>query len=168
MDVTQRQNRNLGLNPPIRLDTGRSYAAVVRSPFQDRPSSIQAERDFILNESKSRNTSIETKRTMIDESPASNTKKQRMSNIGNQLNQERSRPNQPCADIHTFLRQLDHALELEVTYRGAIQPSASSLGSAFHVHSARTRNTVIGSTGEKITSEMRDGSSHVLRFLKVW
>ena len=168
MDVTQRQKRNLGLNPPIRLNTGRSYAAVVRSPFELKSYSSQAEAESVFNESKSRSTSTETKRTMIDDSTGSNTKKQRMSNIGNQLNQERSRSNQPCADIHTFLRQLDHALESEVMYRGAIQPSASSLGNAFHVHSARTRNTMMGTTGEKITSEMRDGSSHVLRFLKVW
>ena len=166
MDVNQNRNRNLGLIPPLRVDTGRSYASVVSSSFDDTSSSNQAEPEYTFNES--RRPSLETKRAMMDASTRSNNKKKRISSINNQLNQERSRSNQPCDDIHTFLRQLDRALESEFMYQAAVQPSAFRLGNHIHTHSARTRSTIMGSTGDTITREMRDGSAHVLRFLKVW
>lgn len=52
-------------------------------------------------------------------------------------------------EIHPYLTSLDQAIQLEVKYRGGIQPS------------------VVESTAT-ITSGMRDGSAHVLRCLKVW
>ncbi|XP_040569883.1 cyclin G [Lepeophtheirus salmonis] len=53
-------------------------------------------------------------------------------------------------EIYPYLKRLDHALQLEVKYKGGIQPSCSSNCSG------------------TITCGMRDGSSHVLRCLKVW
>jgi cyclin G2 len=67
-----------------------------------------------------------------------------------------------CNDVHPFLRQLDQALELEVKYRGAVQPSSKNVLD-------QQNCSVTGSTaGATITSGMRDGSAHVLRCLKVW
>ena len=91
-------------------------------------------------------------------------KKQCIASINNPISNETNHSKKDNGDIHAFLRQLDQALELEVKYRGALQPSASAL----QLNSARTRNTIRGLKGETITSEMRDGSSQVLRFLKVW
>ena len=171
MDVTQRHNSNVGENPVETLDMARSYAAVVRSPFKSSTSLNGAEMKSVSNASNPRNQSIETKRTMIDEKDdclGTNNKKQRMSSTLSAINNENSKPNKNYGDMYTFLRQLDQALELEVTYRGTLQPSSSALANAVHGHSARTRSPMLGSAGATITSEMRDCSSHILRFLKVW
>lgn len=65
-------------------------------------------------------------------------------------------------DVQSFLRKLDQALELEVKFRGAVQPSK---GMTTGPDGASTGG---GSTAGSITSGMRDGSAHVLRCLKVW
>ena len=65
-------------------------------------------------------------------------------------------------DVQSFLRKLDQALELEVKFRGAVQPSK---GATTGPDGASTGG---GSTAGSITSGMRDGSAHVLRCLKVW
>ncbi len=61
-------------------------------------------------------------------------------------------------DVQPFLRQLDECLEMEVKYRGSVQPSSAQV-------SPVASNVVEAAT---ITSGMRDGSAHVLRCLKVW
>ena len=163
MDVKKAQKRNLGTNSPIRFDTGPSYAAVVSSTSF----SSQIVSGLDIDQSKSENKSYEAKRTMVnvtDEPMETTNKKQCISSINNPISNETNHSKKDNGDIHAFLRQLDQALELEVKYRGAIQPSASAL----QLNSARTRTTMRGLKGEMITSEMRDGSSQVLRFLKVW
>ena len=62
-------------------------------------------------------------------------------------------------DVQPFLRQLDECLEMEVKYRGSVQPSSAQV-------SPVASNVVIEAA--TITSGMRDGSAHVLRCLKVW
>lgn len=54
-------------------------------------------------------------------------------------------------EIHPYLTSLEQAIQMEVKYRGGIQPS-----------------TVCPESTATITSGMRDGSAHVLRCLKVW
>ena len=173
MDVMQVQNSNVGASPAKKQrHMGRSYAAVVRSSFKASASSNQAEAVFVSNASKPRSQTLETKRTIIvvkDESLGTNKKKQRISaSSNNAINNENSNTNNSCNDVHPFLRQLDQALELEVKYRGAVQPSSSNAANAVHGNNAGTGNAIHGSTGATITSGMRDGSSHVLRCLKVW
>jgi len=169
----QVQNSNVGASPAKKQrQMGRSYAAVVRSSFKASASSNQAEAVFVSNASKPRSQTLETKRTIIvvkDESLGTNKKKQRISaSSNNAINNENSSNNNSCNDVHPFLRQLDQALELEVKYRGAVQPSSSNAANAVHGNNAGTGNAIHGSTGATITSGMRDGSSHVLRCLKVW
>jgi len=169
----QVQNSNVGASPAKKQrHMGRSYAAVVRSSFKASASSNQAEAVFVSNASKPRSQTLETKRTIIvvkDESLGTNKKKQRISaSSNNAINNENSNTNNSCNDVHPFLRQLDQALELEVKYRGAVQPSSSNAANAVHGNNAGTGNAIHGSTGATITSGMRDGSSHVLRCLKVW
>ena len=169
MDVMQVQNSNVGASPAKKQrHMGRSYAAVVRSSFKASTASNQAEAVFVSNASKPRSQTLETKRTIIvvkDESLGTNKKKQRISSSNNAINDVNSNTNNSCNDVHPFLRQLDQALELEVKYRGAVQPSSSNAANAVQ---AGTGNAIHGSTGATITSGMRDGSSHVLRCLKVW
>ena len=170
MDVMQAQNSNVGASPAKKQrHMGRSYAAVVRSSFKASEKNNQAEAVFVSNASKPRSQTLETKRTIIvvkDESLGTNKKKQRISSSNNAINNENnSSNNNSCNDVHPFLRQLDQALELEVKYRGAVQPSSSNAANAVQ---AGTGNAIHGSTGATITSGMRDGSSHVLRCLKVW
>jgi len=166
----QAQNSNVGASPAKKQrHMGRSYAAVVRSSFKASEKNNQAEAVFVSNASKPRSQTLETKRTIIvvkDESLGTNKKKQRISSSNNAINNENnSSNNNSCNDVHPFLRQLDQALELEVKYRGAVQPSSSNAANAVQ---AGTGNAIHGSTGATITSGMRDGSSHVLRCLKVW
>ena len=173
MDVMQVQNSNVGASPAKKQrHMGRSYAAVVRSSFKASTASNQAEAVFVSNASKPRSQTLETKRTIIvvkDESLGTNKKKQRISaSSNNAINNENSNTNNSCNDVHPFLRQLDQALELEVKYRGAVQPSSSNAANAVHGNNAGAGNPIHGSTGATITSGMRDGSSHVLRCLKVW
>ena len=66
-------------------------------------------------------------------------------------------------DVQSFLRKLDQALELEVKFRGAVQPSKGVTTTG-----PEGASTGGGSTAGSITSGMRDGSAHVLRCLKVW
>ena len=60
-----------------------------------------------------------------DEPMETTNKKQCISSINNPISNETNHSKKDNGDIHAFLRQLDQALELEVKYRGAIQPSAS-------------------------------------------
>ena len=64
-------------------------------------------------------------------------------------------------EISPFLAQLDEALENELRFKGAPQPSGSKCPDA----NGRIAPPVEPGT---ITSGMRDGSAHVLRCLKVW
>ena len=179
MDVMQVQNSNVGASPAKKQrHMGRSYAAVVRSSFKGssaNSSSVSsptpAEAVIVSNASKPRSQTLETKRTIIvvkDESLGTNKKKQRISSSNNASNSENSSNNTSCNDVHPFLRQLDQALELEIKYRGAVQPSSSNPASTGTGNLNGTGNAIHGSTGATITSGMRDGSAHVLRCLKVW
>ena len=179
MDVMQVQNSNVGASPAKKQrHMGRSYAAVVRSSFKGssaNSSSVSsptpAEAVIVSNASKPRSQTLETKRTIIvvkDESLGTNKKKQRISSSNNASNSENSSNNTSCNDVHPFLRQLDQALELEIKYRGAVQPSSSNAASTGTGNLNGTGNAIHGSTGATITSGMRDGSAHVLRCLKVW
>jgi len=177
MDVMQVQNSSVGASPAKKQrHTGRSYAAVVRSTFKASSANLSscssptpAEATIVSNASKLRSQTLETKRTIIvvkDESLGTNKKKQRISSSNNDIKSETG-SNNSCNDVHPFLRQLDQALELEIKYRGAVQPSSSSAASA-GPGSNGIGNAIHGSTGATITSGMRDGSAHVLRCLKVW
>ena len=171
MDVKQRDVSTARENPVETLDRARSYPAVVQSPYKSSASSNGTEIESVSKSSNPRNQSLDTKRIMIDRKDdfvVTNNKKQRMSSNANGINNETSKSNKSYGDMHTFLRQLDQALELEVNYRGSLQPSSMALANAVHGHSARTRNPMLGSAGDTITSEMRDCISHILRFLKVW
>merc|ERR1712158_31415 len=125
----QAQNSNVGASPAKKQrHMGRSYAAVVRSSFKASEKNNQAEAVFVSNASKPRSQTLETKRTIIvvkDESLGTNKKKQRISSSNNAINTENG-SNNNCNDVHPFLRQLDQALELEIKYRGAVQPSSSN------------------------------------------
>jgi cyclin G2 len=177
MDVMQ-MSSSVGASPAKKQrHMGRSYAAVVRSSFKASSNSssatspILAEAANISNASKLRSQTLEAKRTIIvvkDESLVTNKKKQRISSSNNATNSENSNNNNSCNDVHPFLRQLDQALELEVKYRGAVQPSSSNVASIGPGNQNGIGNSIHGSTGATITSGMRDGSAHVLRCLKVW
>jgi len=176
----QVQNSNVGASPAKKQrHMGRSYAAVVRSSFKGSSansssvsSPTSAEVATVSNVTKPRSQTLETKRTIIvvkDESLGTNKKKQRISSSNNASNSENINCNNSgCNDVHPFLRQLDQALELEIKYRGAVQPLSSNAVSAGTVSNNGTGNAIHGSTGATITSGMRDGSAHVLRCLKVW
>jgi cyclin G2 len=180
MDVMHVQTRNVGASPAKKQrHMGRSYAAVVRSSFKGSsvnsssvlsPTPAEAV-ELCSNASKPRSQTLESKRTIIvvkDESLGTNKKKQRISSSNNASNSETSSNNTSCNDVHPFLRQLDQALELEIKYRGAVQPSSTNAAAAGTGNLNGTANAIHGSTGATITSGMRDGSSHVLRCLKVW
>ena len=173
MDVMQVENSNVGASPAKKQrHMGRSYAAVVRSSFKassGNSMSSTTETTNVSNASKLRSQTLETKRTIIvvkDESLGTNKKKQRISSSNNAINAENG-SNNNCNDVHPFLRQLDQALELEIKYRGAVQPSSSAASAGVGCQNG-TGNAVNGSTGATITCGMRDGSAHVLRCLKVW
>jgi cyclin G2 len=173
MDVMQVENSNVGASPAKKQrHMGRSYAAVVRSSFKassGNSMSSTTETTNVSNASKLRSQTLETKRTIIvvkDESLGTNKKKQRISSSNNAINTENG-SNNNCNDVHPFLRQLDQALELEIKYRGAVQPSSSAASAGVGCQNG-TGNAVNGSTGATITCGMRDGSAHVLRCLKVW
>ena len=131
----QVQNGNVGASPAKKQrHMGRSYAAVVRSSFKPSqanvvtaPSPTPAEAVTVSIASKPRSQTLETKRAVIvvkDDSTARNKKKQRISSNNNAINSAVSSNNNSCNDVHPFLRQLDQALELEIKYRGAVQPSS--------------------------------------------
>ena len=75
------------------------------------------------------------------------------------LRQQQQQQQEQSFDVQPFLRQLDECLEMEVKYRGSVQPSSAQV-------SPVASNVVIEAA--TITSGMRDGSAHVLRCLKVW
>ena len=179
MDVMQVQNGNVGASPAKKQrHMGRTYAAVVRSSFKPSSANVSAassptpaEAITVSNVSKPRSQTLETKRTIIvvkDESLGTNKKKQRISSNNNAINSAMSSNNNSCNDVHPFLRQLDQALELEIKYRGAVQPSSTNAASVGLGNQNGTGNAIHGSMGATITSGMRDGSAHVLRCLKVW
>ena len=187
MDVMQIQNSSaVGASPAKKQrQMVRTYAAVVRSSFKPSSSTATtstinassgsfptpAEAVTVSNVSKPRSQALETKRTIIvvkDDSLGTNKKKQRISSNNNAINTAISSNNSSCNDVHPFLRQLDQALELEVKYRGAVQPSSKNMSSVDPENQDCSGNSINRSTGATITSGMRDGSAHVLRCLKVW
>lgn len=189
MDVMQIQNSSVvGASPAKKQrQMVRTYAAVVRSSFKPSSSTATssttnassgsfqttAEAVTVSNVSKPRSQALDTKRTIIvvkDDLLGTNKKKQRISSNNNANNTAISSNNNSCNDVHPFLRQLDQALELEVKYRGAVQPSSKNMSSTSvgPENQDCSGNAINGATGATITSGMRDGSAHVLRCLKVW
>jgi len=140
---------------------GRSYAAVVRSSFKPTQTTaamgstpgtaaaaMTSSSDRSNNAAKIKSqASLETRRQAAVAAAAAAAAEQQ------QQQQQQLRVSASEVDVQSFLRKLDQALELEVKYRGAVQPSSNG----FQKIDAGT-----------ITSGMRDGSAHVLRCLKVW
>lgn len=127
----------------------RSYAAVVRaSLYASSNSGNSCDGDSSLNSKKP----TESSRTAIVVEAGCRARSLR--GHGKRHHQQ-----QQSFDVQPYLRQLDECLELEVKYRGSVQPSSAQ------VSPVSPSSMIEAAT---ITSGMRDGSAHVLRCLKVW
>jgi len=163
--ITQPRMSPVGASPAKKQKT-RSYAAVVRSSFKPEPQQVaeiaqpppasvvgqmtSQDQRVSSNGTKSKSQTLDPRRSQLDENENNMDGAVLMDPLPSEL------------DVQSFLRKLDQALELEVKFRGAMQPST-----------AGPSGTVVGkgelvSAAGAITSGMRDGSAHVLRCLKVW
>jgi len=166
--ITQpRMSSAVGASPAKKQKT-RSYAAVVRSSFKPEPS----EQGITQTPSNQPVTQM----TSQDQRVSSNGTKCKSQTLDPRRSQSHLDENQNCSshaeedlmplpselDVQSFLRKLDQALELEVKFRGAMQPSAAGVQGKPEGCPSQIAGV------NAITSGMRDGSAHVLRCLKVW
>jgi len=161
--ITQPRMSPVGASPAKKQKT-RSYAAVVRSSFKPEQSEVaqppvvgpmtSQDQRVSSNGTKSKSQTLDPRRSQLDENE-------------NNMEEAVLMPLPSELDVQSFLRKLDQALELEVKFRGAMQPSSAGQNAGGGLVGGGGKVDQVSAAGA-ITSGMRDGSAHVLRCLKVW
>ena len=147
----KKQKQQFQIEDEEELQKRRSYAAVVRASLFD----VNDDMSHHDISSPSKKSSDSSRTAIVVEAGC---RPRNVTVATSRVHQQARRQQQQSFDVQPFLRQLDECLEMEVKYRGSVQPSSAQV-------SPVASNVIEAAT---ITSGMRDGSAHVLRCLKVW
>jgi hypothetical protein len=148
----KKQKQQFQIEDEEELQKRRSYAAVVRASLFD----VNDDMSHHDISSPLKKSSDSSRTAIVVEAGC---RPRNVAVAASRVHQHaRRQQQQQSFDVQPFLRQLDECLEMEVKYRGSVQPSSAQV-------SPVASNVIEAAT---ITSGMRDGSAHVLRCLKVW